>query len=232
MPRLSRPRKSSSLAIAAISAGVASIVPLTASLISSNLSSRDSGRWSFGSFMRSSARGGNSWENERSRLDCRIRLGLKAPDASPNIVREAQSCSLGRPLIERKGVGDGACELCFAAGEGPFIRLEQGGARGSERPHGLRHAKVAHAKLAKHRLHVVLETVGKLLRLEERFPAFGFEPVEHDEKVERQHDEAAFERVGHAVTPVEDGKPRLRHNRAIEFLRGFLFAPPGQYGAW
>jgi hypothetical protein len=39
----------------------------------------------------------------------------------------------------------------------------------------------------------------------------------YSEKMKRQDEIAAFERVGNAKRLIESGKPRLRHNRAIEF---------------
>jgi hypothetical protein len=39
----------------------------------------------------------------------------------------------------------------------------------------------------------------------------------HSEKMKRQDEKAPLERVGNAKRLIESGKPRLRHNRAIEF---------------
>jgi hypothetical protein len=53
--------------------------------------------------------------------------------------------------------------------------------------------------------------------------------MKHGEEVQGQHEEAAFERVRNPKVLVENGKPRLRHNRAIEFRRvGIVTAPPRQ----
>ena len=61
--------------------------------------------------------------------------------------------------------------------------------------------------------------------------SFAFQAMQHGEEIERQHHKAAFERVGNAKLLVENRKPRPCHNRAIEFLRSFLFAPPGHSDA-
>jgi hypothetical protein len=50
------------------------------------------------------------------------------------------------------------------------------------------------------------------------FATFGLEPMQNREEMQRQQREAAFERVWNAETPVENGEPCLRHNRAIEFF--------------
>jgi hypothetical protein len=42
--------------------------------------------------------------------------------------------------------------------------------------------------------------------------------VQDGEQMQGKHSEAAFERVGKAVTQVKGWKPRLCHNRAIEFF--------------
>ena len=47
---------------------------------------------------------------------------------------------------------------------------------------------------------------------------FGLEPVQNREEMQRQQREAALKRVRNAETPVENGEPCLRHNRAIEFF--------------
>src|SRR5262245_24126438 len=41
--------------------------------------------------------------------------------------------------------------------------------------------------------------------------------MQQGKEIERQYKETATERVGNAELPTENGKPRLRHNRAIEF---------------
>lgn len=58
----------------------------------------------------------------------------------------------------------------------------------------------------------------ELLRQGPPLGAFVLEEVEHGEQMQRQQREAAVQRVGKAETPVENGEPRLRHNRAIEFF--------------
>ena len=45
----------------------------------------------------------------------------------------------------------------------------------------------------------------------------GLQPMQHSKEMDRQDEETAIERVRNAEFPVESGKPRLRHNRAIEF---------------
>jgi hypothetical protein len=54
--------------------------------------------------------------------------------------------------------------------------------------------------------------------------------MEHGEEMQRQQDEASFERIGNAKLLVEKGKPRLRHNRAIEFGCARMFAAPCEQG--
>src|SRR5262245_4488328 len=88
---------------------------------------------------------------------------------------------------------------------------------GGHPPHLLWHAKIADSDLPEHGLHVGSETVGQVLSKNARAFAFRFEAVMHSEKMKRQDEKAPLERVGHAKRLIENGKPRLRHNRAIEF---------------
>ena len=61
------------------------------------------------------------------------------------------------------------------------------------------------------------EPVGQILGYAARRLAFRFEAAMHSKKVKRQDEKAPFERVGNAKRLIENGKPRPRHNRAIEF---------------
>jgi hypothetical protein len=69
----------------------------------------------------------------------------------------------------------------------------------------------------KHGLHIGGETVGQVLREAASGFAFFLEPVMDGEKMKRQDEKAALKRVGNPKGLIENRKPRLRHNRAIEF---------------
>ena len=103
-------------------------------------------------------------------------------------------------------------------GKGALVSLEQAHARRGKGPHLLWNADVAYPKLAQHRLHVLAEAVDQPLDDPSPLGTFGLEPVQHDEEMQRQQREAALKRVRNAETPVENGEPCLRHNRAIEFF--------------
>jgi hypothetical protein len=55
--------------------------------------------------------------------------------------------------------------------------------------------------------------------------------MEHGEPVERQDDKAALKRVRNPKGLIENGKPRLCHNRAIEFLGAEVFVAPRKQGS-
>src|SRR5262245_31263516 len=88
---------------------------------------------------------------------------------------------------------------------------------GGDPPHLLWHAEIADSDLPEHGLHVGSETVGQVLGKNAAAFTFHFETVMHSEKMKRQEEKAALDRVGNAKRLIENGKPRLRHNRAIEF---------------
>jgi hypothetical protein len=50
--------------------------------------------------------------------------------------------------------------------------------------------------------------------------------MQHGEEMKRQDEKTPFKRVGNRKLLVENGKPRLRHNRAIEFRRVRSMAAP------
>lgn len=84
-------------------------------------------------------------------------------------------------------------------------------------PHLLWNAEIADTDLPEHGLHIGGEPVGKVLRETRRALSLGLQTVMHNKKMKRQYEKAAFERIGHPKPLIENGKPRLRHNRAIEF---------------
>ena len=103
---------------------------------------------------------------------------------------------------------------------------QQGRARRGKSPHFFWNAQIADADLPEHGLHVGAEAVGELLRQIESVAPLRLQPVKHGKKVKRQHEKASLEPIGHPKLLVENGKPRLRHNRAIEFYAAGLVAAP------
>jgi hypothetical protein len=63
-----------------------------------------------------------------------------------------------------------------------------------------------------------------------RLRSVSLEAMEHREQVEREDDEAPFERIGNSKALIENRKPRLRHNRAIEFFGAEVFLAPRKQG--
>ena len=59
---------------------------------------------------------------------------------------------------------------------------------------------------------------------------FPFQPMQYGEQVSGQHEETALERIWNLKALVEHGKPRLRHNRAIEFGGIGVAAAPRRQG--
>ena len=114
-------------------------------------------------------------------------------------------------MTERGGDGRLACR------QGVVIGLQQGRARSGEPAHFFRDAEIADADLAEHSLHVRGEAIGEVLRQTVGSRPFPLQPMQHGEQVKGQRQKTAFERVGNLKTLVENRKPRLRHNRAIEF---------------
>ena len=89
----------------------------------------------------------------------------------------------------------------------------------ARRPHLLRDAEIADPELPEHGLHVVAEAVDEVLRERAALGALAFQPVQHGEKVERRATRSGPRSVsGTPKLLIENGKPRLRHNRAIEFF--------------
>lgn len=88
---------------------------------------------------------------------------------------------------------------------------------GGDLPHLPWDAEIADPDLSEHGFHIGGEPVGQILGYAARRLAFRFEAAMHSKKVKRQDEKAPFERVGNAKRLIENGKPRLRHNRAIEF---------------
>src|SRR6185436_11713653 len=131
--------------------------------------------------------------------------------------------------FERQGLGDRGSEGAVPALQGFLVALQQGGTRRSESPHFFRYAEITDAELPEHRLHIGGELIHELLGEVARLRV-SLEAKEHGEQVEREDDEASFERIGNSKALIENGKPRLRHNCAIEFLGAEVFLAPRKQG--
>src|SRR5438034_8094358 len=133
-------------------------------------------------------------------------------------MRQAPACSLCKRSFEGQGFGDGRGDGALSRCEALLVALQHSGARSDKPPHLFWNAEIADAHLPEHRLHVGAELIHELLRQIVGFCSPRLEAMEDSEQVERQEDEASLKRVRDAKRLIENRKPRLRHNRAIEFL--------------
>jgi outer membrane protein assembly factor BamE (lipoprotein component of BamABCDE complex) len=146
-------------------------------------------------------------------------------------MREPLAGSLRNRTIKRQGSSNRGSEPAIPASKSLLIALQQAGARRGEPPHLFRNADVADADLSQHSLHIGAELIDELLSEGLCLSSVGLEAMEHGEQVKRQDDKAAFKRVRNPKGLIENGKPRLCHNRAIEFLGAEVFVAPRKQGS-